>query len=117
MTNDTNENEMNAPKTITIDNIEYVRKDSIRPSVEYGGEYRGPHVVILDRGFIFHGNLRVSDDGLHTLTDCVNVRKWKTGGTGGLIRSARDSAATLDPSADIVFRDPILVAPVGNDWR
>lgn len=106
---------MTKSNTIKIDEIEYIRKDA--QQTKYVGDPKGYHVVVLDRGFMFHGNLTIDDTGLHTLTDCVNIRKWKTGGTGGVIKSSRDSGATLDPCADIRFREPILIAPVDNDWR
>lgn len=100
-------------KTITIDGIDYVRADLVPNPPE--GDY---HLVVLDRGWIFHGRL-VKDGGTGAITlyDAVNVRSWKQGGFGGLTKSAKASGATLDPCADVVFKDPIFVVPTGESWR
>ena len=37
---------------------------------------------------IVHLHARDPETGMNTLTDAVNVRKWATGGTGGLTLSA-----------------------------
>ena len=75
------------------------------------------HLVVLDKGFIFAGNLSKKDD-VYTLTNCFNVRKWSTGGFGGLSKSANESGATLDPSAPIRFepRAMVFCVPISGDW-
>jgi len=77
------------------------------------------HLVVLDRGFIFAGNLAYNDkDDWYTLTSVVNVRKWKKNGFGGLVKSAKDAEATLDPCGTIKFKNSalIFVAPISKDW-
>ena len=75
------------------------------------------HIVVLDRGWIFVGNLSCKDD-VYTLSNCKNIRKWSTGGFGALSRSAKESGATMDDAAPLRFdkRAMIFVVPVGADW-
>lgn len=81
----------------------------------------GPHLVVLDRGWIFQGNLipPEKEDGLYTLTNCVNVRKWNQGGFGGLSLGAQVAGATLDSCATITFKKTAMIfaCPTGDDWR
>ena len=104
---------MSTPKTITIDGVDFVRADSIQPKPD--GDR---HIVILDRGFIFEGVLS-EDDGVYTLTDCANIRRWERGGTGGMLKSAGKSGASLDDSADIKWSKGsehfMAATPIG--WR
>jgi hypothetical protein len=75
-------------------------------------------IVVADRGWIFAG--RVSDDGDSlTITDCVNVRSWKTGGFGGLTLSAKDAGAVLDKCAPVKLPKSavIFVVPIGGEWN
>ena len=46
----------------------------------------GPHLVVIDKGWVFHGNLipPTEPDGDYTLTNCVIVRRWSGVGYGGL---------------------------------
>jgi len=95
-------------KRITVDGVKYVE------DLPHG---EGWHICVLDRGFIFAGNLTVDKSGLHTLTDCVNVRRWEKGGFGGMTKSPKACKAVLDPSEDISFRHPIMVVPVSEGWK
>ena len=77
------------------------------------------HIVVLPSGFIFVGNLSYEEaDKTYTVTDCQNVRKWSTGGIGGLCMSSKDSGAVLDRCAPVKFNAPRLVfaAPISVDW-
>lgn len=106
---------MNNTKTITIDGVAYVRADSVNSTPD--GDR---HIAFLDRGFIFEGVLSsVDDDGMYTLSDCVNVRKWAQNGTGGMLKSAKQSGATLDGSAPIKWKagSEILLSPTPMGWR
>ncbi len=59
-------------------------------------------LVVLDKGFIFVGELEAVG-GEYRLSNCKNVRKWAKGGIGGLSLGAVSSQATMDPHADISF--------------
>ena len=106
-------------KTISVDGVDYVRADSVL-LVPDGNR----HIVFLDRGFIFEGVLTLQEGedgafGTYTLTDCSNIRKWSRGGIGGLLKSAVESGATLDPSPDVRFQEAseIFMAPTPLGWK
>ena len=70
---------MNAPQTMKIDDVEYVRKDSV-PVTE--GDIK---IVILDRGFVYVGQVQMTDYGL-ILHNASNIRQWgTTKGLGELV--------------------------------
>ncbi len=78
------------PQTIQIDNVEYVRKDSIQaPS--------GPvKIVVLDRGFVYVGRPEQEDDFL-VIKNAKNVRVWgTTKGLGELAMEGPKSGTRLD---------------------
>jgi len=76
------------------------------------------HIVVLDRGWIFAGELSQDEQGMYRLTQAVNVRRWKQNGFGGLTKSATASGAELDPCDPITFSASamILAVPIGGDW-
>ena len=81
----------------------------------------GSHLVVLDKGWIFHGNLTPPEKktGDYRLTSCVNVRKWSKNGFGGLTRGAIFSGATLDECNPISFKlkSIIFIVPTDEQWR
>ena len=81
----------------------------------------GPHIVVLDRGWIFHGNLipPETDRGEYHLTSCVNIRKWTQNGFGGLTKGAIHAGATLDECNSITFKikSMIFAVPTDDNWR
>jgi len=81
------------------------------------GEANGRHIVVLHRGWIFVGDLTKLDNG-YMLTNCANIRKWSSGGFGGLTKSKVDSGAVVDPCCPIKFHDEamIMCVPVSGDW-
>lgn len=96
------------PERIEIDGHVYVRESL--PS--------DMHMVVLDRGFVFVGELdRASNDTWH-LRRVYNVRKWETGGLGGLSCSAKASGATLDRHEAIEFKPSrcVYIARLPKGW-
>lgn len=75
---------MSEPKTITINDVKYVREDSIAPiSPELGPK----RIVVADRGWVFVGNCDDHDDGSVTIRNARNIRRWgTTAGLGQLIK-------------------------------
>lgn len=101
---------MSNPKTITIDDVQYVRADS-QPKP-------GPlTLVVLPRGFIYVGKLDKSGDWW-TLRNASNVRKWSSGGFGGLTLGAKSSGAALDKCSDLAFAEEAVVSihPLAEGW-
>ncbi len=70
---------MTAPSTIRIDNVEYVRADSVSPP-------SGPiKIVVLDRGFVYVGYTEIDGDFVN-ITRAKNIRYWgTTKGLGELV--------------------------------
>ncbi|MCP4570350.1 MAG: hypothetical protein GY841_22440 [FCB group bacterium] len=76
------------------------------------------HLVVLDRGWVFAGNLSQDEHGVFTINNCKNVRKWSSGGFGGLALSAKNSGAVLDDCAPVKFEASarIFVSPISESW-
>jgi len=108
---------MSTPETLRIDGTEYVRADSVS-NAPTGNRC----IVVLPSGWIFVGNLshNEADENGATLrlTNASNIRKWASGGFGGLTKSRTESGADLDPCGDVVFSydKPLLMVPVDADW-
>jgi hypothetical protein len=77
------------------------------------------HIVVLDRGWSFVGDLAQEDAGMYILSNAKNIRKWSTGGFGGLSKGAAMSGATLDNCAPIKFSSSAMLfcVPVRGDWE
>jgi len=108
---------MEKPKTIKIDDQEYIRADEVEGAT--GGDRC---VVVLDRGWVFVGDIEATYDDygnqIWRLSRCSNVRKWSSGGFGGMIKDPKGCGVVLDPCGPIEFSDTavILRAPVAGDW-
>ena len=91
---------MVAPTTLKIDEVEYIRKDSI-PPVKPNTD--GPiKIVVLDRGFVYVGCVAAdAPDGFLKLTNASNIRVWgTTKGLGELVagpthKTKLDSVGTI----------------------
>ena len=70
-------------KTISLDGVEYVRKDSIPPASPIMGPVR---IIVADKGFVFVGNCEELPGNRVRITNCRNIRYWGTSkGLGELI--------------------------------
>jgi len=66
------------PEVIKIDDVEYVRRDS---STE--GEIK---IAVLDRGFVYIGQVDMTDPDMLILRNAKNIRVWGTSkGLGELV--------------------------------
>lgn len=63
---------MSKPETIVLDNVKYVREDSIVPKPE--GAIK---IAVLDRGFVYVGYVKKEEDFL-IITHAKNIRVWGT---------------------------------------
>lgn len=81
------------PQTIKIDEIEYVRKDSIsKPDIV--GDVK---IIILQRGWVMVGRLVRTPDENYRLLNASSIRRWGT--TQGLGQIAKDGL-TKDTKLD-----------------
>jgi hypothetical protein len=71
--------DMSKPETITIDDVKYIRADSVE---KCDGDIK---IVIADRGFVYIGNVEETDDFVK-LKNSSNIRVWgTTKGIGELV--------------------------------
>lgn len=95
---------------ITVDGVQYRKIEQPIGNRE---------IVVLDRGFIFVGN--VSNEGENTLriSNAQNIRKWEQNGFGGMCLNPKDAMTTCDPCADVIcsVSAPIFRVPVPDDWN
>ena len=105
---------MSKPETIKVDEVEYVRKDTVeKPS----GHIR---IVILQRGWVVVGYFLKTGDYCELDAASV-VRVWgTTKGLGEIARNGPTSKTILDPCPKIRFHELTVVAMidcVGEKWQ
>ena len=102
---------MTTPDTLTIDGVEYERID---------GRIAGPrHIIVVDNGWIFVGNLTENERGDIVITKARNVRSFESVGFGGLTKDPKSANVKLDPVADLIIRKDreVFRVPVPEDWN
>ena len=80
------------PESLKIDEVEYVRKDSI-PTLPVTST--DVQIAVLDRGFVYIGNVEKKDDFL-IITNAHNIRVWGTTKGLGELVSGPTSSTKLD---------------------
>jgi hypothetical protein len=95
------------PETIKIDEVEYVRKDSVQPKAT--GAIR---IVILQRGWVMVG--RYSQDGSNCkLTNASCIRTWgTTRGLGEIAIAGPTSKTVLDKCPDVRFHELTVITTI-----
>ena len=101
---------MNAIETIKINEVEYVRADSIQ--VQPSGNRA---VVVVDSGWIFAGDVE-RKDGFIYLRRALHVFKWESVGFAGMIENTKK--ADLRKIADVQIPEgaEIFCVPVSDNW-
>lgn len=96
------------PDKITVNGVEYSR-------VATNGSRA---VMVLDRGWIFAGDLDRSTQGRIRMTRVVHVVSWRTGGFAGMVADPIKAQAKLTPCTDLdVPGDAeLFCAPVPDNW-
>ena len=97
---------MNQPEVIKIDDVEYVRKDSL--SVPAGSI----KIVILQRGWVMVG--RYSQDGSKCrLDNAAVIRKWgTTKGLGEIADGGPTKNTVLDKIPPVEFHELTVIATI-----
>lgn len=97
--------------TLTLNGVEYVRKDSLPAAVPMGDM----RIIIADRGWVFVGNCQDHADGSVTITNCRNIRKWGTSaGLGELVNGPK--SGTVADAYGTVRTLPIASIAVVKGW-
>ena len=83
---------MNKPETIKIDEVEYIRADSVKKQRPAGNL----KIVVLERGFVYIGFVEIIGDFVH-IQKAKNIRVWgTTKGLGELVNGPTKSTKLDD---------------------
>lgn len=96
-------------KSVMIDGVEYVEKNTAS-----GNRF----VVVVDRGWIFAGDVR-RENGRIFLSHAVHVFRWESIGFDGMISNPNSDKVTLKRLAnDVEIPDSseIFSIPVSDQW-
>ena len=96
--------------TITVNGVEYIRADSVPAAAPNGNRA----VVVVDRGWIFAGDV-TREDGRIRLTRALHVFRWEGIGFAKMCETAN---ADLRPIADVDIPEgaEIFCVPVHDQW-
>jgi len=98
--------------TLTLNGVEYVRKDSIQAHSAPIGNLR---IIVADRGWVFVGKCVTNADGSVTITDAKNIRKWGTSKGLGELVDGPLSGTVADPYGTVRCT-PIVEIRVTRGW-
>lgn len=101
---------MNAIETIKINEIEYVRADSIQ-SKPVGNRA----IIVVDRGWIFAGDV-TRENGRIKLSRALHVFKWESVGFSGIIENTSKADLRKIADVDIPEDSEIFSVPVHESW-
>jgi hypothetical protein len=100
--------------TLSVNGVDYVRKDSVGTVVPKGNRC----VVVVDRGWIFAGDL-VEEGGRIRLTDAVWIFRWEACGFDGVLADPKNKQVTLkklNHVVDLPKESEVFRVPVTADW-
>jgi hypothetical protein len=99
--------------TLTLNGVEYVRKDSI-PATNSAplGDMR---IIVADRGWIFVGACVTNPDGTVTITNAKNIRRWGTTEGLGELANGPLTQTKADPYGTVRCT-PIVEIGVLSGW-
>jgi hypothetical protein len=107
---------MGTPETVKIDEVEYIRKDSV-PGKKYEGDVK---IVILQRGWVYVGCFKQNENMMCELNQASCIRVWGT--TKGLseLKDGPTSSTKLDPAGKVTFHLLTTIAIIdcdGDAWK
>lgn len=75
-------------------------------------------VVVVDRGWIFAGDLSLTPNGFIRLDNALHVFKWESCGFPAMVADPKKTKADLRPiaSVEIPAASEIFRIPVADDW-
>ncbi len=101
--------------TIEINGVTYVPASSL-PSSSSSLPSGNRHVVVIDRGWIFAGDLTTDEVTKEiTLSNALHVFRWESIGFSGVIENPKSDKVTLKvmsqpvkvPSGSVIFTVPV----------
>ena len=76
----------------------------------------GEFIVVIDNGFVFHGDL-TSDGDFYLISHAVNIRKWGTTNGLGELRNGKLSATIVDETGEVLFPKTRLCHLIRASWK
>ncbi len=101
---------MSEINTIKINEVEYVRADSIKQ--QPAGNRA---IIVVDRGWIFAGDV-TRENGRIKLGRALHVFKWESVGFAGMIENTKKADLRKIADVDIPSDAEIFCVPVSDDW-
>ena len=101
---------MTQPTSIMVDNIKYVREDSITDKPNGNRA-----VIVVDRGWIFAGDV-TRENGRIKLTRALHVFKWESVGFAGMLEDTKKADLRKIADVDIPEDAEIFCVPVSESW-
>lgn len=100
-------------ETIKINGIDYVRADQVKDGKPNGNRA----VIVVDRGWIFAGDVERTDDRIY-LTRSVWVFKWSSIGFSAVIDNPKSDEVDIRKidDLDIPESSEIFCIPVSDNW-
>lgn len=98
---------------IEVNGVKYQRQDSIQQK-----PIGNRAVVVVDRGWIFAGDV-TREDGRIILSRAIHVMRWESIGFDGLIANPKSNKVTLRPllnEVQIPSGSEIFCIPVEESW-
>jgi hypothetical protein len=69
----------------------------------------GQHIVVLDRGFVYVGDIALNDEWVH-ISNAQNIRTWGTKSGLGELRNGPLSETKLDPCGVVLAPRRALIS-------
>ena len=75
-------------------------------------------VIVVDRGWIFAGDVSITPQGAIRLDNALHVFKWESCGFPAMVADPKKTKADLRPisAVEIPVSSEIFRIPVANDW-
>ena len=102
-----------AVETISINGVQYVRADAVKQPAPNGNRA----VVVVDRGWIFAGDV-TEEDGRIRLSRAVWVFRWENLGFAKMIEDWKSQKVDIRPVSDVDMPAgaEIFRVPVADTW-
>ena len=98
---------------ITPEELQAIVIGTVRPTPP--SENMGQNIIVLDRGFVYIGNVVRSGD-TYTATECKNIRRWgTTSGLGELVNGPLPGTS-FDEVGRIIFRSNVINHLIPCKW-
>ena len=97
---------MEKPKTLKIDDVEYVRKADIKPNTQERPTTK--QIVVMNRGWVVIGDVEKVGEEFH-IHNASTIRYWGTTKGLGELRTGATPKTKLDPIGSIQAHELTIV--------